>query len=140
MSIDVRIGDGNNGVTAKVTSRNQLVTAPLDFSVFYTASVTVDNTAANLVGPKAGKRFVITDLILTGDRGIAANGAVAKVYEAADDSTATVSTLIYEDEIAKQTRAVLTGLNIIVSEGKWVNVVADDTIVRANLAGYYIDA
>lgn len=140
MSIDVRIGDGPLGVTAKVTSRNQLVVAPLDFSIFYTGSVTVNNTAVNLVGPKAGKRFVITDLILTGDRSIAANGAVAKVYEAADDSTATVATLIYEDEIAKQTRAVLTGLNIIVNEARWVNVVADDTIVRANLGGYYIDA
>jgi hypothetical protein len=140
MSIDVRIGDGFNGGTAKVTKRNQLVTAPLEFSTFYTASVTVNDTAANLVGPKAGKRFVITEIILTGDRSIAANGAVAKIYEAANDSTATVSTLIYEDEIAKQTRAVLTGVNIIVSEGVWINVVADDTIVRANIAGYYIDA
>jgi hypothetical protein len=102
--------------------------------------VTVDDTPANLLGPKAGKRFVITEIILTGDRSIALNGAITQVYEASDDSTATVSKLIYEDEIGKQTRAVLTGLNIIVSEAVWVNVVADDVIVRANVAGYYIDA
>jgi hypothetical protein len=140
MSIDVRIGDGFNGGTAKVTKRNQLVTAPLEFSKFYTASVTVNDTAANLLWPRAGKRFVITEIILNSDRDVGVNGAITKIFEAANDTTATVSTLIYEDEVAKQTRAVLTGLNIIVSEGVWVNVVADDVIVRANVAGYYIDA
>jgi hypothetical protein len=123
-----------------VSSRGQLAVSPLDFSTFYTGSVTVNNTAVNLIGPKAGKRFVITEIILTGDRSIATNGAVTKVYEATDNSTATVDKLIYEDEIGKQSRAVLTGLNVIVSQARWVNVVADDVIVRANVAGYYIDA
>lgn len=132
---------GTSNSRARITSRGQLVTAPLGFSQFYTNQNAVDNTAVNLVKPKAGKRFVITDIVLSGDRSIAANGAVVDLFENSTGPTnGTVTTQIYQDEIAKQTRAVLVGLNIIVSEGVWVNLKADDTIVRANIGGYYIEA
>lgn len=37
-----------------------------------------------------------------------------------------------------KTRAVIPNLNILVSKGAWVNLIADDTIIRANIAGYYV--
>jgi hypothetical protein len=33
---------------------------------------------------------------------------------------------------------VATGLNIEVTEGRWVNIVSDDVIVRCNIGGYYV--
>jgi len=134
------IKGGNGGGIANVTTRNQLVTSPLDFSIFYTASTASNNVAVNVVPPMTGKNFVITDLILSGDRSIAQNGAVTEVYEnSIGPTSATVTKTIYTDEIAKQTRAVLTGLNIIVTEARWVNVKSDDVIVRCNIAGYYVE-
>lgn len=123
-----------------VTSRGQLVTAPLEFSTFYNAATAANNVAVNVVPPKAGKAFVITDLVISGDRSIAAAGAITDIFEADSDTSAVVSKEIYQDEIAKQTRATLTGLNILVSVGKWINVKSDDVIVRANIGGYYVDA
>lgn len=140
MSLNTRIIDGD-GRNAKITGRNQLVVSPLDYSTFYNSENASDNVAVNVLLPKTRMRFVITDIILAGDRAIAANGAVSQVYENFVGPTdSTVTTLIYKDEIAKQTRAVLTGLNIIVTEGAWVNLIADDTVVRANIGGYWIDA
>ena len=141
MSIQIRIVGGDERNEAKVTKLNQLVTAPLSFSKFYTASVIVDDTPVNVVVPMTGRNFIITDIILTGDRSIGANGAVTTLYENSVGPTdSTETAVIITEEIAKQSRMVATGLNIKVTEGRWVNVVADDTIVRANVAGYYVEA
>jgi len=138
--IHVGIKDGFTGDSALVTSRCQLVTAPLDYSKFYLANASVINTAFNLVVPKSGYRFVITDIVLSSDRGVGNDGAIVDLYEATGPDITTISTSIYQDEIAKQRSKILTGLNIIVSVGVWVNVKTDDNGVRANVAGYYITA
>lgn len=132
-------GSGNN--SPEITSRGQLVTGDLEYSEFYLGSAIANNTAVNVVPPKPGKRFVITAIILSGDRSIAASGAVTDVFEnTTGPTTATVTKQIIQEEIAKQTRMTATGLNILVSEGAWVNVKADDVIVRCNIAGYYVSA
>jgi len=134
------IKDSQSSVKAKITERGQIVVAPLEFSVFYTASTASNNVAVNIVAPTTSKRFVITDIVIAADRSVGANGAITDIFEASGPTSATIVKSIYEDEIAKQTRATLTGLNIIVSEGVWINVKSDDVIVRANIAGYFIDA
>ena len=136
--INVGIKSERNGKLVEISKRGQLVTAPLDFSTFYQGSTASNNVAVNVVGPKAGSQFIITDIILAGDRSIGANGAVVDIFENSVGPTdGTITKQIYQDEIAKQTRAVLTGLNLIVSAGRWVNVKSDDVIVRCNIAGYY---
>ena len=139
--ITTSIKSGDGGGVAKVTSRGQLVTAPLEFSEIYTASCIANNTAVNLVTPKPNQRFVITTIILNGDRSIAVNGAITDLFESIGGPiSAVVSKSILRLEILKQGSVALTGLNIILSEGVWLNVKADDVIVRANIAGYYVSA
>lgn len=139
MSVPTTIVNRRNGITALVTKRGQLVTGPLEFSQFYTATTVANNVPVNLVEPKAGSNFIINAIILSGNRDIAAAGAVVDLYENAIGPTdATITNQIYQDEIARQTRAILTGLNIIIAAGNWVNVKSDDTSVRANIAGYYV--
>lgn len=139
MTFPVTIACGKNNTRSLVTRRGQLIVAPLDYSEFYTATTVSNNVAVNVIAPRTGLNFAITDIILSGDRSIGANGAVVQVYENSNGPTDTAITkLIYADEIARQTRAVLTGLNIIVSPARWVNVVSDDVQVRANIAGYYL--
>jgi ABC-type molybdate transport system permease subunit len=139
MTFPITVACGKSNTRALVTKRGQQVVAPLEYSEFYTATTVSNNVAVNVIKPRTGKNFAITDIILSGDRSIGANGAVTQVYENTTGPTdTTITKLIYADEIAKQTRAVLTGLNIIVTVGSWVNVVSDDVQVRANIAGYYI--
>jgi hypothetical protein len=141
MTFPVTVAGGKNNTRALVTKRGQQIVAPLEYSEFYTATTISNNVPVNVIEPRTGKNFAITDIILSGDRSIAANGAVVQVYENSIGPTdTTIAKLIYADEIARQTRAVLTGLNIIVTTARWVNVVSDDVQVRANIGGYYIDS
>lgn len=142
MSIKTTIKDGwGGGTEACVSSRGQLVVAPLDFSTFFQATLGVANTAVNIIPPKAGKRFVITALVFYANRNVGVNDASVEIYEASSNDTLSVDTSIFVQEIAKQTSSPsLTGLNILVSEGKWVNGKTDDDDVFVNMAGYYVDS
>jgi hypothetical protein len=137
--ISVSFKFGNN--KGKITNRGQIVTGDLDFSKFYLGSAVSNNVAVNVVPPKSNMCFVITGIILSGDRSVGANGAVVDVFENTIGPTdGTISNQIIQEEIAKQTRMTATGLNIEVTKGSWVNVKSDDVIVRCNIAGYYVDA
>jgi hypothetical protein len=138
--IKSQIIGGNARQAAQVTSRGQLVTSPLEFSTFYTASTATNNVAVNVITPLTGKQFVITAIILSADRSVGANGAVTDLFEASADDSETIDKAVITEELAKQTRMVATNLNILVTKGKWVNLKSDDVIVRANVSGYYVNA
>ena len=132
------IGDTTS---AKVSRNGQLVTGDLDFSTFYLGTTIANNTPVNVVEPVMGKKFIITAIILSGDRSIAQNGAVTDVYESSVGPVdGTITKQIIQEEIAKQTRMTAIGLNIEVGEGRWINVKSDDVVIRCNIAGYYVDA
>jgi hypothetical protein len=135
--IEVEIISQTN--SAKVSDREELIVGPREASKFYTNTAIVNNTPVNVVVPRTGRIFVITAIVLSGDRGIGSNGAVVDLYESDISGTdATVETQIIQDEIAKQTRLVLTNLYITTRPGRWINVKADDVQVRANVAGFYV--
>jgi hypothetical protein len=139
MSIQARVVGGNKRREATVTDFGQLVTSPLSFSQFYNAATVSNNVPVNVIQPAKRQKFIITDIILSGDRSVGANGAVTTVYENNISGTDTTQQkVIITEEIAKQTRMVATGLNIEVTEGRWVNIVSDDVIVRCNIGGYYV--
>ena len=140
MSAKIMMVDGTGTRrTAKVTIRGQVVSSPLEYSKFYPAATASNNVAVNVVPPIVGKQFIITDIILAANRDVT-NSALVDLFEASSSTSASVVTQIYQDDVSKQGRAILTGLNIIVSEGLWVNVKSDDVIVRANIGGYYADS
>jgi len=141
MSIEVSLKDGEgSGGRAKVTSRGQVVTAPLDFSTFYNVTAGVINTAYNLVAPKTGKRFVITTIHLYANKNVGASDATVVLYESDSATSTTANETIINIEMLKQTHLILNGLNTLVTEGQWINVKTDDDDVFANIAGYFIDA
>jgi hypothetical protein len=138
--ISARLVGGTGGNSPEITERGQIVTGALSFETFYLGATAVANTAVNVVPPKSGKCFIITAIILSGNRDVGVNGAITDVFENLSGPTdGTINTEIIQEEIAKQTRMTATGLNIIVSRGAWVNVKSDDVIVRCNIAGYYVD-
>ena len=141
MTISTNIEDGwGTGTKACVSTRGQLVVGPLDFSTAYTATANVINTAFNFVPPIANKRFVITDILLYANKGIGTGDATIVLYEADGVSETTSTKDILNIEMVKQTSRDITGLNLIVSEGKWVNIKTDDNTIFATIMGYYVDA
>lgn len=127
------------GTPLGITKRGQAITAPLSYSDFYPVTLSVANTPVNVIGPRAGEKFVITSIIISGNRTIGANGAVVTIFENSLGPTdGTIERIIYQDEVAKQTRAIVTDVNVKTNSARWINAVADDISVRVNLAGYYI--
>lgn len=140
MAIGAKIVDGSGSHSeAKVTKRGQLITAPLDFSTFYNAEVDVINTGFTIVTPRGGKQFVITSLIVYANKLVGTGDATVEIYEADSLDSTVVSASIFKQEMLKQTNLPLGQLNVIVSEGKWVNVKTDDNTIFVNMAGYYVD-
>jgi hypothetical protein len=140
MACRAHVEDPETGTNAKVTARGQLVTSPLAFSD--TASVTADviNTGYNLWKPLSGKRFVVTDILLYANKNVGATDATVVLYEASADDSTTVDKTILNIEMPKNTSRDLVGLNLILTEGKWLNVKTDDDDIFATVMGYYVSA
>jgi len=133
--------DGSgSGYNAKVTSRGQLVVSPIEFS--YAFAVEVNSTNAfNFVPPITGKRFVITDVIIEAGKTVSTTTAADVVlYEAASITATAVSKLILTFNMIRFGVRTLNGLNLIVGEGKWLNITTTDPTVNATVMGYYINA
>lgn len=140
MSIDVKLIDGaGNGTTAKVSPYGHLVVGASNFSTAYAVTVALDNTGYNFVPPKAGFQFVITGLLLYANKNVGTGDATVVVYEASSPSTTTADKTVLTTEMLKQTSRDITGLNLIVTAGKWVNIKTDDNTVFSSLLGYYVE-
>jgi hypothetical protein len=133
-------GSGANS-EAKVTSRGQLVVAPLAFSEPYAVTMDATNTAFVVAPPINGKQFVITDIIVDAGKNVSASTAGTIVlYEANDATTTTPYKTVLSIEMLKNTARTLTGLNLIVNKGKWVSIKTTDATVTATILGYYVTA
>ena len=77
----INISDPATSTQAKVTTRGQLITAPLDFSDPITICITCACTASNFFAPQTGKRLVITDIFIHTDRLAPVAGSLIEIYE-----------------------------------------------------------
>jgi hypothetical protein len=139
VSVKAIITDGtDNGFETKVTPRNQLVVAPLEYSEFYTVTVCAINVGKNVIPPITNQQFVITDIVLYADKAVGNCDATVVIFEAESDITATVTRSIIDVDMPKKTSLPLTGLNIITSEGRWINAKTNDNNIKVNIGGYYV--
>lgn len=136
----IKSGYGDN-YEAKVTSRGQLVVAPLEYSEAYNATAGTDNTAAVLVSPKVGQRFVITGMILKANQSVSNTvDATVDIYEATSDTSTTIAKSIFQTQMVRGDRLVLTALNIITTENVWISIKTTDDDVYCTIFGYYVEA
>jgi hypothetical protein len=140
--IDIHLADGGGTTNvAKVTSRGQLVTSPLSYSESYYNAMAVVDTAYVVAKPLAGKRFVVTDILLDADKNVSANTAGTIVlYESSTETSTTPSKTVLTVEMLKNTARVITGINLIVTTGEWLNIKTTDATIYATILGYYVDA
>ena len=137
----INIADGGGkGTSANVTSRNQLVVGPLDFSQPVEVDMDTIDTAFNFIKPKAGQIIIITDIIINAQKTISVNGAIVEIYEADAVDSTTVDKQIIKVDIARQGIVPLTGLNFRITEGAFINGKTDSATVLATIAGYFAPA
>ncbi len=140
MSVPSQICDGGGTKNfAKVTTRGQLVTAPLEFSNLIFQNLSVDDVAENFFEPIAGKRLVITDVIADASRDVGVNGATVDIFETDAIDSEIIDKQLFQFDMPKQTDKVLTSLNVITTEGKFINAKTDDNNVLLSIGGYFVD-
>lgn len=134
------IGPGPARNEARVTPLGQLVTAPLEYSDTKFNNMDLVDTAYNFHKPTAGKRFVITGMLVSTNRSVGANGAIIEFYEASAVDSTTVDKTILRLDMVKNDKLPITGVNFILTEGVFLNGKTDDDDVLATIAGYEVDA
>ena len=113
MSVNVEIqGADNHGhiASVNVTPLGQLVTAPFSYD----------------------------EVVSAADRTIGASGVLIEVYESSAEDSLVVDKSIMNIDLLKNTSRDVVGLNLLVTEGKYLNVKCDDTDVSVTLMGYYV--
>jgi hypothetical protein len=140
MSLSIEIEDGRGGTRNKaaVTTRGQLIVAPIDFSTPILNEMTVNGQAYNFVGPTRNRQFIITDIIVGGDRNVGTGGSEVEIYEATAVDSTVVSNGLFKFTIGKNVTLPITGLNVITNPGTWINAKMDDNNVTLTIIGYVV--
>lgn len=138
MSQPVNIVDPSTGVIAKITSRGELIVAPIQYSTSY-ATVNTIATTSTVVPAKPDKRFILTSIFIAQDK--TNIDTHITLFESDDDSSTTQNKVIFETDFQRNQTMVATGLDIITQPVKWINLTTDQVaVINVTLAGYYIDA
>lgn len=140
MPILSKIVDGQEGHSAQVTNRNQLVVGNVAFSEASSVILLTDDVPLNLFPPVAKKNFIITDIIMRGDKNIDNNvDAIVTLFESEIGPISTTQTkVVLPTPIPRSGGIVLPGLNLEVTKGRWLNAVTSDNNVFVTVMGYYI--
>ena len=137
MSAPIRIIDPHTGVGAKVTEFGQLVTSPIDYSISSQIAVGVDNLPYTLADPDHGQSIIITSIILTANKDVSVNDATVTLYSA-PTSDATTGNDILQLELERNGKLVLTGLNLKVNSGLFLNVKSSDSTIYTTVLYYRV--
>ena len=138
MTLPTTIVDPYTKVAARVSEFGQLAIAPLAYSEPSFKKLDVINTAFNFIEPQHGHQIVITDIILTANKAVGTNDATIDIYEADAVDTAVITKEIIELEMIKQSNLVLTGLNLLVPKGLWVNAKTNDNDIFVTIMFYRV--
>lgn len=140
MSSPVQILGQSTGVKAKVTKFGQLVVAPIDYSTTSTVVLNATGTPFNILSPETGKAIVITDIIVNADKSVSnTTPANIEIYSAEEADLLTVFNLIVAPQLTGSSQQVMTGLNLLIDAGLWVNAKTDDASVLVTIMSYRLE-
>ena len=141
MAAPCNIIDSNSGHKAKVTKWGQLIVAPLQYSEPETVEMDVVDTAFNFIIPASNQSIVITDIIVSADKNVSATTpAEVEVYTAGAPDSIDVIKSILQPRLTRSTNLPVTGLNLLIGEGVWVNGKTNDIGVLLTIMFYRVPA
>jgi len=138
--IKVQIVDGfGDSTPVKVSPQGEILTRQLKFSQGQFQAIDAADTAFNFFTPRAGEQFVITGILLNTNKDVGVNGAIFDLYESSSASSTTIDKQLARLNILKNDTVSIPGTFLAVTQGKFLNGKADDTIVNVTVGGYFID-
>lgn len=143
MPLEIRIvgvsAKGGAVNEARVTALGQVVIGAIAYDETEFNELGTINTAFNFYLPKSGQQFVITAILVYGDKQVSSStNATVIIYEATTDETITVSKVLLQFEIGQNQLLPFTPLNLLVAEGVFINAKTDDDDIHMTIMGYYI--
>lgn len=129
---------GKNGEAVEVSEFGQLIVAPIAYNTSVNAKLTVKNIAYNMLEPVESKQIIIDSIILTADKNVASTDATVIIYEADSPDSAVSTNDILVVELRLKSTLPLTGLNLKVQQGKWINIKTDEVSVFATILYYRV--
>lgn len=137
IAIKLQDGQGTSNV-AKVNSDGVLAVGPLKSSIPISQELDVINTPFNFFRAKEEEKFVVTDIIINADNFVSINGADVTIYEANSVTSLTILKTIIQIDIGRSQTVPITGLQLDVSAGVFINAQTDSTNVNLTIAGYFV--
>ena len=139
MTAPLVIKDSKTGQSARVTRFGQMVVAPLAYSEPVTIEMDVVDTAFNFLTPESGKNIVITDILVSANKDVSnVDPAEIEIYEADEFDSLILAPSIISPRLVRAGNLPLTGLNLLVPEGKWVNAKTNDNNILVTLMFYRV--
>jgi len=121
-----------------VSSSGEVLVRAFDYSDFLFQTIDTVDTAFNFFKPKQGFQFVITGVVISGNRDIGVNGSILTVYTADSTTSTTALSTPFEIEVPKSTVLPFIIPNVLTAEGIFLNGKADDATVRVGMFGYFV--
>lgn len=138
MTLKIHLEDGKTGTgnRALITPRGGVVTEPLDVNIPQFNSLSP--TPSNFFFPRVEAQFLITGIIATRQKGGGSTGAEITIYEA-DSPNAAIGAgdILLIVTVPATTTLPILNLNLLVSEGRWLNAASDVTSTTLTVLGYY---
>jgi hypothetical protein len=139
MTASIGLKDSKTGQTARVTRFGQLVVAPLDYSQPIKRELDTINTAFNFLSPEAGKNIVITDILVSANKDVSnVDPADIEIYGADGVDSLIPLPSVISPRLTRAANLALTGLNLLIPEGKWVNAKTNDNNILITLMFYRV--
>jgi len=130
---------GENGLKLRMTNHGEAIIGAHEHGKPHFSAMIASNTAYNFLVPIKGKAIIITDVIVQAGKTVSPTTAgTIDIYEAASDTDATIAKSIFEFDMIRYDQIVMTGLNVELSEGIYVNAKTTDPTVLCTIIGYHI--
>jgi len=128
----------SDGESVVVDADNPLPIVDTNYSVPSVVDMVAVDTGYVFIEPVAGKRIVITQMILYGDKGVSTSTeADVEIYESLTGAGTVVETCILKLGLLKQETAIIP-FNVITDEGVWVMGKTSDDDVLVSIYYYYV--
>lgn len=132
--------DGHGGKhAAQVTHNGELVVAPIAPNASQHHKMDTINTAYNFAPIVAGKKMVLQNILVYGNKNVGVNDATVTIYTANSPTSTTPIETILEFEVPEKQSRDIIGLNLEIGEGLHLNAKTDDNDVFLTMMGYYKD-
>lgn len=137
-NVSVRLRGRGSANEAIVTPDGRLVVGQLSYDDTQFNSLT-GTGAFNFYKPRTGFRFVIKGLNIRAAQSVSNSfDATVVIYEASELTGTVIDKTLWQEGMVRAAHTGLSGLNILVNEGKWVNAKTTDPTVNMLIMGYYV--